>query len=58
MLIYAKKMRAEERSKPLGQMDQDYMKNAEALLYGELAAALNIEPGDVQGYIRRRIEGE
>ena len=58
MLIYAKKMRAEERSKSLGQMDQDYMKNAEALLYGELGAALNIEPGDVQAYIRRRFEGE
>lgn len=58
MLIYAKKIRAEERSKSLGQMDQDYMKNAEAQLYGELAAALRIEPGDVQSYIRQRIEGE
>lgn len=58
MLLYAKKQRAEERSKALGQVDQDYMKNAEAQLYGELAAALDIDRDDVQGYIRRRVEGE
>ncbi|MDO4572570.1 MAG: CarD family transcriptional regulator [Clostridia bacterium] len=56
LLIYAKKQRVEERSKTLGQIDQDYMKNAEALLHGELAVALGIGCDEVPGYIRRRME--
>lgn len=56
LMIYAKKQRAEEHSKTLGQIDQDYMKNAETMLRGELAAALGLALGDVPEYIRRRME--
>lgn len=56
LMIYAKKQRAEEHSKTLGQIDQDYMKNAETMLHGELAAALSIPIAEVPDYIRRRME--
>lgn len=55
LLIYAKKVYSEENKKKLGQIDQKFMKNAEELLHGELAAALNIRKEDVREYIRRRI---
>lgn len=55
MLIYAKKVHAEEHNRNLGQIDQNYMKNAEALLHGELAAALDIERDAVPEYIKKRI---
>ena len=35
-----------------GQMDQRYMKRAEDVLYGELAAALDIPMEEVPDYIR------
>ena len=43
--------------KKLGQTDQRYMKRAEDMLYGELAAALDLAPGEVQAYIKKVIEG-
>lgn len=43
--------------KKLGQTDQRYMKRAEDMLYGELAAALDISPEDVPEYIKKTIEG-
>ena len=55
LLIYSKKQRAEARSKALGQVDQDAMKNAEALLHGELAVALGIGLEDVPRYIKKRV---
>lgn len=55
MLIYAKKVNAEERNRNLGQIDQNYMKNAESLLHNELAEALGIQRDAVPEYIKKRI---
>lgn len=43
--------------KKLGQTDQRYMKRAEDMLYGELAAALDMAPAEVPDYIRKTLEG-
>ena len=37
-------------------MDERYKKQAERLLYGELAAALEIPFDEVESYIARRVE--
>lgn len=42
--------------KPSG-VDQAYLRRAEGLLQGEFAVALGIEPGEVAGYIRKRLNG-
>lgn len=42
----------ERQGKKLGQTDQRYRKRAEDVLYGELAAALDIPVEEVPGYIR------
>lgn len=52
--IYAKKKVAEEQKRKFGQVDEKYMKRAEALLFGEFSVALGIAPGDVPEYIARR----
>lgn len=39
----------------MGQIDQQYMKRAEKLLYGELAVALDMPFEQVQPYIKKRI---
>ena len=49
--IYAKKREAEGRNRKLGAIDQRFMEETEGLLYGELAAALNIGRDEVRGYI-------
>ncbi|MBR1660625.1 MAG: hypothetical protein IJ705_09935 [Oscillospiraceae bacterium] len=49
--LYRKKREAEASRRKFGTVDERYMKEAEDLLYGELAAALEIERGDVQGFI-------
>lgn len=41
-----------QSGKRLGQTDQRYLKRAEALLYGELAAALDVPVAEVPGYIQ------
>lgn len=55
--IYAKKREAEKRNRRLGAVDQRYLDEVEALLYGELAAALDIERDEVQGYIADTLSG-
>jgi len=45
-----------QSGKKLGQTDQRYMKRAEDMLYGELAAALEIPAAEVPEYIRRTLE--
>ena len=45
-----------QNGKKLGQTDQRYMKRAEDMLYGELAAALEIPAAEVPEYIRRVLE--
>jgi Transcriptional regulators, similar to M. xanthus CarD len=50
MSIYAKK-----KNSKAGAVDERYMKRAEDLLFGELAAALQIPRDDVPHYIARRV---
>jgi len=55
MSIYAKKKAAEHQHKKVGAVDERYMKKAEELLFGELAAALDIPRDGVREYIEKRI---
>ena len=57
MSIYAKKKLAEEHKRKLGAVDERFLKKAEDLLFGELAAALGIEREKVPDYIAHRLEG-
>ena len=56
MSIYTKQQQAEAKNRRLGLVDERYQKQAERLLYGELAAALDIPFHDVQPYIAKRVE--
>ncbi len=56
MSIYAKKQLAEAQHRKFGALDERYMKRAEDLLFGEFAAALEIDRGKVQAYIADRVE--
>ena len=51
-------IQAEAQKRRLGMVDERYMKQAEQLLHGELAAALGIPMEEVQPYIARRVSGE
>ena len=55
MSIYAKRRQAESQNRRLGMVDERYLKQAEQLLFGELAAALEIPYEAVQPYIADRI---
>ncbi|MDE6454726.1 MAG: CarD family transcriptional regulator [Dysosmobacter sp.] len=48
---------AESKNRRLGMVDERYMKQAERLLYGELATALEIPYDGVEDYIAARLEG-
>lgn len=50
--VAAKRRRALEQGKKVSQMDERYLKRAEDQLYGELAAALDLERKQVADYIR------
>ena len=56
MSIYAKKQEAEQQRRRLGMVDERYMRQAERLLHGELAAALGIPFESVPAYIAGRVE--
>ncbi len=53
--VYRKKQEARAGNKKLGAVDQHFMDEAEELLYGELAAALDIPPDEVCGYIQKTL---
>lgn len=53
--IYAKRRRAQANNKKLGAIDERYMKRAEDMLFGELAAALDMPREKVQDYIAARL---
>lgn len=53
--VYLKNERSIKAGRHMGQIDQQYMKRAEKLLYGELAVALGMEFDQVQPYIKRRV---
>ena len=55
--IRHKRGMAESKNRRLGLVDERYMKQAERLLYGELATALEIPYDHVEGYIAVRLEG-
>ena len=55
MSIHAKRRQAESQNRRLGMVDERYLKQAEQLLFGELAAALEIPYEAVQPYIADRI---
>ncbi len=56
--IYVKQQSAQAAGRKGGQVDERYRKRAEDTLYGELAVALGIPKGDVEGYIRSALEAE
>jgi CarD family transcriptional regulator len=53
--IHKKKMDALKQNRHLGQIDKKFMKRAEDLLFGEIAAALHIPMEEVTDYISSRI---
>jgi CarD family transcriptional regulator len=56
--IYAKRENCLKLKKKLGAVDERFMRRAEELLFGELAAALDIEKSSVPEYISSVIEAE
>lgn len=57
MSLYAKKQYLAEQHRKFGQVDERFMKRAQSLLHGELAAALEIPLSEVESYISSRIRG-
>lgn len=55
---YEKGQRAARRGKRPGAVDQRYLKSAQELLHGEIAAVLGISLESVPDYIRTAVEGE
>ena len=55
MSIYAKKQAAKEQKRKLGAVDERFLRLAEDLLFGELAAALCIPKDSVPEYISERL---
>ena len=53
--IYAKKLQAERERRKFGAIDERYMKRAEALLFGEFAAVLDIPREAVRAFISERL---
>ena len=53
--IYTKKRLAEREKRKFGAVDERFMKEGEALLFGELAVALDIPMEEVRGYIKNRL---
>lgn len=55
MSIYAKKQFMLQQNRKFGAVDEKYMKLAEDVLFGEMAAALNINKDEVSEYISARL---
>lgn len=56
--IHLKQEAADKNKKQLGQIDIRYMEHAEDLLFGEIAAVLDIPRDSVVEYIEKRIESK
>jgi len=54
--LHRKKIQVLEQKRKFGAIDERYMKRAEDLLFGELAAALDIPKSEVRQYITARLE--
>lgn len=57
MSVYRKRKLAEEQKHRLGLVDEKYGKQAERLLFGELAVALDISIEEVPSYIDEKVKG-
>lgn len=57
MSIYAKRQQAAREKKKFGAVDERFLKEGEELLFGELAASLDIPVEEVQSYIHKRLDG-
>ncbi len=55
MSIHAKKEFVAKQNRKLGTIDEKYLKRAENLLFGEMAAALNITRDEIPEYISYRL---
>ncbi len=55
MSLYVKKREMEQQKRKFGAVDERYMREAEELLFGELAAALEIPKDEVRDYIGRSL---
>lgn len=55
MSIYIKKQELLQQKRKFGSVDERFLKRAEELLFGELAAALDIPRDQVQKYIEERV---
>ena len=53
--VYRKNHRSMKAGRHMGSTDQQYVKRAEKLLYGELSVALGIGLDQVRPYIKKRI---
>ena len=53
--LHHKSLEASKQNRHLGQIDRKYMKRAEDLLFGELAAALEIPREEVLGFISSQV---
>ncbi len=56
MSIHAKKEGAAAQKRRFGAVDERFLRRGEDLLFGELAAALGIEPEQVPDFIASRVE--
>ena len=56
MSIYTKKQDQLNKKRRFGSVDERFLKQAEDLLFGEFAAALEIPKEEVQGYIASKVE--
>ena len=54
--LYLKKQETEAQRKKFGSVDERVMREAEDLLYGELAAALEIDKNSVEKYIANTLQ--
>ncbi len=58
MSIYAKQQLAKRDKRRLGAIDERFLREGETLLFGELAAVLDIAPEEVPAYIQARLKQE
>ena len=56
--LWMKKREVEAKKRKFGAVDERFLREAEDLLYGELAAALEIERSAVENYIANTLEKE
>ena len=56
IMVYAKTQKAVQEKKKLGQIDQNFMRDAEDILYGELSIALGISKERVPVFIEEMIK--